>query len=86
MAASIQFSAIFWIKHKSAHKNEELTFKNVPTLVAKGTNENFKSVQYYFIKINLNTLDSGPELTILFFSFASKGMIYRLLIHKFYQI
>ena len=32
------------------------------------------------------TLDSGPELTILFFSFASKGMIYRLLIHKFYQI
>ena len=48
--------------------NEELTFKNVPTLVAIGTNENFKSVQYYFIKINLNTLDSGPELTILFFS------------------
>ena len=32
------------------------------------------------------TLDSGPELTILFFSFASKGMKYRLLIHKFYQI
>ena len=64
MAASILMD-----KTRICTSNEELPFKNVPTLVAKDTNENFKSLQYYFIKINLNNTRFWTRTDNLIFFF-----------------